>query len=119
MKTSKRVQDVMTQDLSETERRLTQRFSYSGRAVCETSADATTQNPQETSQTNRFEAQIENVSKGGIGLWTKKVLKRTEIIKIGIPVSTSETAIPTLAEVQWVNEESNKNAYQAGLRFIL
>ena len=109
----------MTRDLSETERRLTQRFSYSGRAVCETSADATTQNPQETSRTNRFEAQIENVSKGGIGLSTTRALKATEVVKINFPTSSIESTIPTLAEVCWVRKQLNEESYQAGLRFIL
>ncbi len=109
----------MTQDLSKMERRLAQRFPLSERAVCETSAEATTQNPQETSQPNRFKAQIENVSKGGIGFSTAKALTTTEVIKIGFPAPTTEATIPTLAEVLWVRKQSNNESYRVGLSFML
>lgn len=95
------------------EKRQAQRFPLSEKVHYEPSVHETSM------QTVRIEAQIQNVSAGGLCLLTKEALKTAQVIKIALPLPSVEASTPTLTEVRWVREDSGKGVYQAGLRFLL
>ena len=98
------------------ERRKAQRFSLSRRVTYEVSAQPSSQVSQAASG---IDAQVLNVSDGGICLLTKEVLKIAQIIKIELPLPMVRTTTPGIAEVRWVSFDPVKGDQQAGLRFLL
>ena len=113
----------MAQDRIKMERRQTQRFPLSQKVTYEVSAQQTshpTARQTSASKTaSRMNAQVLNVSDGGICLLTRGALKTDQIIKVDLPLPVAKATAPTIAEVRWVSKGPDKDGHQAGLRFLL
>ncbi len=62
---------------------------------------------------------IVDISNGGMRVQTEDLgLEEGVMLKVWIPVSETEVAVPVLTEVRWVKEEK-PGGYHAGLRFMM
>jgi len=62
---------------------------------------------------------IVDISNGGMRVQTEELgLKEGVMLKVWIPLSETEVAVPVLTEVRWVKEEKT-GGYHAGLRFMM
>ncbi len=57
-----------------------------------------------------------DISNGGLGLVAPYMAKQGEILKLLIPLSGLNVAVPVFAEVMWV--QPFEGSYKAGLRFL-
>jgi PilZ domain len=62
--------------------------------------------------------QLQNVSRGGLGLLTHQRLTPKEFLMIRFPLVRPELAIPSLAYVRWSRPVRGTGRYAAGLRFL-
>jgi hypothetical protein len=60
---------------------------------------------------------IQNISRGGACLNSKRFIAEASLIRCEIAVSGTGAAIPTLMRVQWT--ERSTNGYKIGLQFVL
>jgi hypothetical protein len=57
-----------------------------------------------------------DISSEGIGLATDHLLVRSGIVRLYIPVSMTDVAVPVYAEVMW--SQLSGESHKAGLRFL-
>ncbi len=65
----------------------------------------------------KYEALCTDISEDGIGLTTQCDLKKSQIIKLFVPLEKPKTKLPVFAEVVWTKEINDR--IKAGLRFLI
>ncbi|HEY4485269.1 MAG TPA: PilZ domain-containing protein [Nitrospiria bacterium] len=101
------------------ERRLSNRSLLPSKITFEVSTHLSTFGAKKGNNSGKITSQVRNISEGGVGLSTKVPLEAAQVIKISLPLPNVNITTPTLAEVCWVQKDSGKGIYHAGLRFLL
>jgi len=70
-------------------------------------------------QSRCIEAQIQNISSGGMCVLTLHALEVSELLLAEIAVPSTRAGIPTLLQVRWLEKSSNRSPHRAGLGFVL
>lgn len=96
----------------ERERRITVRYALKTKVIYEPSATVVRKEQLHAGKTI-------NISKGGFCIKTQMPLTQSQIIRVHIPVPEIKAALPTLAEVCWVEGLKKEKGYSVGLRFLL
>jgi len=94
------------------ERRVTERYALKTKVIYEPSAAVMRKEQMHAGKTI-------NISKGGFCIKTQMPLTQSQIIRVHIPVPEIKAALPTLAEVCWVEGLKKEKGYSVGLRFLL
>ncbi len=94
------------------ERRITERYALKAKVIYERSAALTRREVIHAGKTL-------NISRGGFCIKTQTPLTQFQIIRVQIPVPGVKAALPTLAEVCWVEGLKKEKGYSVGLRFLL
>jgi hypothetical protein len=68
------------------------------------------------SNTIRSEGYGLDVSSSGIGILTDRLLSPGDVVKLYIPLGSTNTIIPTTSEVRWTVVEDGR--YRLGLKFL-
>jgi hypothetical protein len=76
--------------------------------------NSTNSNP---SNTIRGEGYGLDVSSSGIGILTDRLLSPGDVVRLYIPLGSTNTLIPTTSEVRWTVVEDGR--YRLGLKFLL
>ena len=92
------------------EKRTSQRTAFQQPMIFELSAT----HPSEDSSERK--ARGIDISSTGIGLETKEELKKSEIVKLFVPLGKEGANIPVFAEVRWV--VAFEGNYRQGLHFL-
>lgn len=98
------------------ERRINDRFYYEGNASYMRMGDTAS-----LPDTSYSTAEILDISSGGVRLKLNNnpTLNEGTLLIAKIPLHGITTTMPVLARVQWVSEEKEKAAYQAGIKFLM
>ena len=94
------------------DRRIAERYALKAKVIYEPSAELTRRERTHAGKTL-------NISKGGFCIRTQTPLSQFQIIRVHIPVPEVKAALPTLAEVCWVEGLKKEKGYSVGLRFLL
>jgi hypothetical protein len=57
-----------------------------------------------------------DISSSGIGILTDRLLSPGDVVKLYIPLGSTNTIIPTTSEVRWTGVEEGR--YRLGLKFL-
>jgi hypothetical protein len=68
------------------------------------------------SSTLRTEGSGLDISSSGIGILTDRLLSPGDVVKLYIPLGSTNTIIPTTSEVRWTGVEEGR--YRLGLKFL-
>ncbi len=98
------------------EKRINERFHYEGNASYMRMGDTSS-----LPDTSYSMAEIIDISSGGVRLRLKNNLMLNEgtLLIAKVPIHGIAATMPTIARVQWVSEEKEKVAYQAGIKFLM
>jgi hypothetical protein len=66
--------------------------------------------------TLRSEGYGVDISSSGIGIITDRLLSPGDVVKLYIPLGSTNTIIPTTSEVRWTGAEEGR--YRLGLKFL-
>jgi hypothetical protein len=61
-------------------------------------------------------AQGIDISSQGLGILTRSVLKKGDVLKVSLPARTEGISIPVFSEIVWVRRQ--EKAYRVGLLFL-
>jgi hypothetical protein len=60
-----------------------------------------------------------NISNGGFCLKTETPLSRYQIVQVQMPVPETQSSLPTLAEVCWVDDLESQDGFTIGFRYFI
>lgn len=67
-------------------------------------------------QTIQLKGQAMDISPNGLGVMTDKYMEQGQVVRVYLPIGSSETIVPSFSEVRWVKTTEGK--YRIGLQFI-
>ena len=105
----------MGERAEESERRAYPRFSSMRTVRIEVSRAV----GKEPVQPLEREAEVKDISRGGVRLLTDLELEETQILKLHLPIPGTTHLPPQPAEVRWVSLAPPGESSQVGLRFLV